>query len=157
LDRTDCRGAAIKTEIDPGIKKQLAEVATEGEVGGSPSGSFSWSPSGKALCFDCFYKGATNIWKMTIDPESLRAIAIDRLTAGPGADAWVAISPDGRRQHKALHRLVVAREAVVRHQVLPDGLAVASSCQALFDQLAVLFADTCRWRGRRSWSSLRVG
>jgi Tol biopolymer transport system component len=34
---------------------------------------------------------------MTIDPESLRAIAVDRLTTGPGPDVRVAISADGRR------------------------------------------------------------
>jgi Tol biopolymer transport system component len=34
---------------------------------------------------------------LTVDPETLRAIAIDRLTAGPGPDTGVAISADGRR------------------------------------------------------------
>src|SRR5207247_6027995 len=57
--------------------------------------------------------------------------------------------------HKALHRLIVAHEAVVRHQVLPDRFAIAPSCQALFDQLAILFTDTCRWRGRGT-RSVRV-
>src|SRR5207244_6963127 len=46
--------------------------------------------------------------------------------------------------HKALHRLIVAHEAVVRHQVLPDRFALAPSFQALFDPLAILFTDTCR-------------
>jgi Tol biopolymer transport system component len=91
-------GAPIKTELDPVIKKQLAEVATEGVPGVYAQGrSFSWSPSGKALYFECPYRGAINVWKLTIDPETLRAIAIDRLTTGPGPDAWVAISADGRR------------------------------------------------------------
>ena len=91
-------GVAIKTEIDPVIKKQLAEVATKGEEGPfAPGRSFTWSPSGKALYFECPYRGAINIWKLTIDPETLRASAIDRLTTGPGPDAGVAISADGRR------------------------------------------------------------
>ena len=89
-------GAAIKTEIDPAINKQLAEVATEGAEAVPGGASFSWSPSGKALYFEDSYRGAFNIWKMTIDPETLRAIAIDRLTTGPG-DIWGAISADGRR------------------------------------------------------------
>src|SRR2546423_850967 len=50
--------------------------------------------------------------------------------------------------NKALHRLIAARKAMVRHQVLPDGLAIASTGEALFDQFAVLFTDTCRCRGR---------
>jgi len=90
-------GAAIKTEIDPVIKKQLVEVATGDAAGVYPGDPFSWSPSGKALYFDCSYRGALNIWKLTIDPETLRATAIDRLTTGPGPDARVAISADGRR------------------------------------------------------------
>ena len=89
-------GTAIKTEIDPAINKQLAEVATEGAPEVPGGASFSWSPSGKALYFEASYRGAFNIWKMTIDPETLRAIAIDRLTTGPG-DIWGAISADGRR------------------------------------------------------------
>ena len=58
----------------------------------------------------------------------------------------VSVVRDAKLAHKALHRLIVTREAVVRHQVLPDGFAITSSCQTLFDQLAVLFTDTCRWR-----------
>src|SRR5215469_504387 len=53
-----------------------------------------------------------------------------------------------KRPNKALHRLIAACKAVVGHQVLPNRLAIAASCQALFDQLAVRFTDTCRWRGR---------
>src|SRR5215472_16245973 len=49
---------------------------------------------------------------------------------------------------KALHRLIAAGKAVVRHQVLPDGFAIAPSGQTLFDQFAVLLTDTCRGRGR---------
>src|SRR6516162_336350 len=49
---------------------------------------------------------------------------------------------------KALHRLIAAHKAVVRHQVLPDGRAIASLGQTLFDQLAVLLTDTCRWSRR---------
>ena len=34
---------------------------------------------------------------MTVDPETMRATGIDRLTTGPGPDAGVAVSTDGRR------------------------------------------------------------
>jgi hypothetical protein len=34
---------------------------------------------------------------MKVDPETLRATAVDRLTTGPGPDARVAVSADGRR------------------------------------------------------------
>ena len=92
-------GAAIKTEIDPTIEKQFLAATAEGAAGGGfrKGFSFTWSPSGNALYFDLEYRGARNIWKMTINPETLRATAINRITTGSGPDAWVAISPDGKR------------------------------------------------------------
>jgi len=91
-------GEAIKMEIAPAIKNELEEIAN-GNVGGEHLGefSFSWSPSGKALYFECGYRGAINIWKMTIEPETLRATAVERLTTGPGPDGSLAISGDGRQ------------------------------------------------------------
>src|SRR5215475_6789190 len=44
--------------------------------------------------------------------------------------------------YEALHRLIAAGKAVLRHQVLPDGLAVAAAGQPLFDQLAVVSTGT---------------
>jgi hypothetical protein len=48
--------------------------------------------------------------------------------------------------NEALHRLIATRKAVVGHQVLPDSLA--STSEALLDQLPVRFTGTCRWRRR---------
>ena len=45
--------------------------------------------------------------------------------------------------HEALHRLIAACKTVVRHQVLPDRLAITSTGQALLDQFPVRFTDTC--------------
>lgn len=91
-------GEAIRMEIAPAIEHELTEVAN-GRVGGEHQGdfSFAWSPSGKALYFGCGYRGATNIWKMTIEPETLRATAVERLTTGPGPDVSLTVSSDGRR------------------------------------------------------------
>ena len=90
-------GAAIQTEMDPTIEKQFLAAATDAAGGYRVGLSFSWSPSGNALYFDLDYRGARNIWKMTIDTETLRATGINRITTGPGPDAGVAISPDGKR------------------------------------------------------------
>jgi Tol biopolymer transport system component/DNA-binding winged helix-turn-helix (wHTH) protein len=89
---------AIKMEIAPGIKNELAEVAN-GNVTGENVGdfSFAWSPSGKALYFECGNREAVNIWKLAIEPETLRATAIERLTTGSGPDLDLAVSRDGRR------------------------------------------------------------
>jgi Tol biopolymer transport system component/DNA-binding winged helix-turn-helix (wHTH) protein len=89
---------AIKMEIAPAIKNELAEVAN-GNVTGENGGdfSFAWSPSGKALYFECGNREAVNIWKLAIEPETLRATAIERLTTGSGPDLDLAVSRDGRR------------------------------------------------------------
>jgi Tol biopolymer transport system component len=91
-------GVAIKSEIAPAIKEELEKVAigagAEFSIGTS---NFSWGSSGKAIYFDQAFRGARNIWKMTIDPATLRATAIERLTAGPGPDTGAVVSPDGKR------------------------------------------------------------
>jgi Tol biopolymer transport system component len=57
----------------------------------------SWAPSGTAIYFERTFRGARNLWKMTIDPNTLRATTIERLTTGPGYDTGFAVSPDGRK------------------------------------------------------------
>jgi Tol biopolymer transport system component/DNA-binding winged helix-turn-helix (wHTH) protein len=91
-------GPGIKLEIPPEIQRALKQASGEA-VAGQQQGdySFSWSPAGDAIYFERVYGGARNIWKMTVDPETLRAIDIERLTTGPGPDAAVAVSRDGRR------------------------------------------------------------
>jgi Tol biopolymer transport system component/DNA-binding winged helix-turn-helix (wHTH) protein len=91
-------GPGIKMEIASGIQRELEQAS--GEVrSGQQFGehSFSWSPSGDAIYFERGYRGAKNVWKMTVDPGKLRATRIDRLTTGPGPDAALAVSADGRR------------------------------------------------------------
>ena len=91
-------GPGIKLEIAPAVQRKLAEASGEGETGEQLGDySFTWSPSGDVIYFDRGYRGARNIWKMTVDPETMRATGIDRLTTGPGPDAAVAVSTDGRR------------------------------------------------------------
>ena len=91
-------GPGIKMEITPVVQKELAEVSGEGEVGQQLGDySFSWSPSGDVVYFERGYRGARNIWKMTIDPKTLRGTGIERLTTGSGPDAGLAVSRDGRR------------------------------------------------------------
>jgi len=91
-------GSGIKLEIAPAVQRKLAEASGEGEAGEQLGDYlFSWSPSGDAIYFERGYRGARNIWKMTVDRETLRATGIDRLTTGPGPDAGLALSTDGRR------------------------------------------------------------
>ena len=91
-------GTGIKLEIAPAVQRKLTEASGEAEAGLQLGDySFTWSPSGDVIYFERSYRGAKNIWKMTVDPETMRATGIDRLTTGPGPDAAVAVSTDGRR------------------------------------------------------------
>src|SRR5262250_3570995 len=55
---------------------------------------------------------------------------------------WFRPSWSAQFLHEALHRLIAAGKAVLRHQVLPDGLAVPVASQPLFDQPTVVFTGT---------------
>ena len=91
-------GPGTKLDIAPAVQRKLAEASTQSDPGQQLGDySFSWSPSGDVVYFERAYRGARNIWKMKVDPETLRATEVDRLTTGPGPDARVAISADGRR------------------------------------------------------------
>jgi Tol biopolymer transport system component len=91
-------GPGIKLDIAPTVQRKLAEASTQGDPGEQLGDySFSWSPSGDVVYFERAYRGARNIWKMKVDPEMLRATEVDRLTTGPGPDARLAVSTDGRR------------------------------------------------------------
>jgi len=91
-------GPGVELEISPAVQKELAEASGDtkasiqlGEY------RFCWSPLGNAIYFVRGYRGARNIWKLTVDPGTLRATGIDRLTTGPGPESELAVSPDGKR------------------------------------------------------------
>jgi Tol biopolymer transport system component/DNA-binding winged helix-turn-helix (wHTH) protein len=91
-------GPGTKMEIAPAVQRKLVEAAGEAEAGEQLGDySFSWSLTGDAIYFERGYRGARNIWKMTVDPTTLRATGIDRLTTGSGPDVGAAVSADGRR------------------------------------------------------------
>jgi Tol biopolymer transport system component len=88
----------VELEIPPAVQKRLAEASGETKPGlllGEYH--FCWSPSGRALYFERVYSGAENIWKLTVDPGTMRATGVERLTTGAGPDTAPAISADGRR------------------------------------------------------------
>jgi len=87
-------GAAVKSEIAAEIAKQLEEVTVGG---GLRDFKFSWAPSATAIYFERTFRQARNIWRMSIDPQTLRVTAIERLTTGPGLDTEPSLSPDGKK------------------------------------------------------------
>ena len=90
-------GRALRTEVPHDVARQLEGAALEGIQEWASEFAFFWAPSGKALYFPLTLRGAVNLWKLTVDPTTLRATAIERMTTGPGPYAQLALSSDGRK------------------------------------------------------------
>ena len=132
-------GVGVESEMAPSIKEELANAAvgagTEFSIGAS---NFSWSPSGKAIYFDQPFRGARNIWGITIDADTLRATGIERLTAGPGPDTGAMASPDGKRlaftaQSERTRSLLFAFDSNRGH-ISGSGQAVTSTGMTAFEE-----------------------
>ena len=93
----DGRGV-IKTEIGPELQKTADAIAGSGISAWADSDfKLSWAPSGTAIYFERTFRGARNIWRMKVDPQSLKAVAIERLTTGTEIDSEFSASPDGSK------------------------------------------------------------
>ena len=58
----------------------------------------AWARSGDALYFRGTSHSVTNLWKVSVDPKTLRWIkGPERLTTGPGRDTDIALTPDGSK------------------------------------------------------------
>ena len=76
---------------DSDVRPQMAEAGVE-------FWDFSWSPSGRTLYFEGISQSVRNIWKVTVDPNTLRWIGRpERLTTGVGKQTDVTLSPDGKK------------------------------------------------------------
>src|SRR5438876_2123478 len=59
---------------------------------------FDWAPSGDAIFFSGNARGIRNIWKISVDPKTLRWISgPEQITFSQGDDVAVAVSPDGKK------------------------------------------------------------
>ena len=90
-------GEGVRSEFDPQIARQFQEFPARGTTEWFEDFKFSWAPSGREIYFERTFRGARNLWKMTVDRVTLRCLAIERLTTGPGTDTDLALSPDGMR------------------------------------------------------------
>jgi Tol biopolymer transport system component/DNA-binding winged helix-turn-helix (wHTH) protein len=91
-------GPAIHSEVNPEIFKTLETLTGTGIVGWAESDfSFAWTPSGNAIYLERSMRRARNLWRLNVDPESLRVVGIERLTTGPSSDTELALSADGKR------------------------------------------------------------
>lgn len=87
------QGTAVKSQLSPEILKQAGSPVSEW----ADDFKFSWAPSGEAIYFERTFRGVRNIWRMTVDPKTLQAIAIERVTTGSGLDTEFSLSPDGKK------------------------------------------------------------
>jgi Periplasmic component of the Tol biopolymer transport system len=84
-------GVGVRSELTAQVRERLREsdVALT---------DFQWSPSGRALYFEGISQSVKNVWKVEIEPQSLRWTAgPERLTTGAGQEVNLAVSPDGRK------------------------------------------------------------
>jgi serine/threonine protein kinase/Tol biopolymer transport system component len=58
---------------------------------------FQWSAAGTALFLEAIVNEVQSIWRVEIEPETLRWRSVERLTTGGGTDVRVALSRDDRR------------------------------------------------------------
>ena len=84
-------GAAIRSGQSAAVERQFREA-------GLALSNFIWAPAGNALYLEAASKGVQNLWRVGVDPSTLRIVSgPERLTTGPGADAAIALSADGKK------------------------------------------------------------
>jgi len=126
-------GEGIESRVDP---EALGYRSDQGRVSRTFSQwqvdrKFSWDSSGRAIYFECSTRGSRNLWKLKLDPKTLRTLAVERLTTGPALDTDLALSPDGKElaftgksEHLRIWRFPFDS---VRGQLRGPGQAVTSS------------------------------
>jgi len=91
-------GSAIESRPSPELQRQLHQAdENNGVLAWREDFRFSWAPSGRAIYFERTFRGVKNIWRMTVDPETLQPLAVERLNLSPAFDEELALSPDGKK------------------------------------------------------------
>jgi Tol biopolymer transport system component len=89
-------GSPIHSDVAPQLAGRLQTVS--GGAAFDWDSRFVWVSSGRAIYLEGVSRGVRNLWKITVDPGSLRLEdGPERLTTGPGPDTDIAISPDGKK------------------------------------------------------------
>jgi serine/threonine protein kinase len=77
----------LQSEVDPAQKKLLYGMVR-----------FAWAPSGKALYFEGEAPGgAVNLWRVDIEPGSLKWLTPEQLTTDTGVNSNLSVLQDGRK------------------------------------------------------------
>ena len=81
----------VKSEVEARVAQQLEETAVT-------FADFRWSPSGRAVYFEGTAQEVKNLWKVAVDPRTLRWMGgPERLTTGAGIETEMGLSPDGTK------------------------------------------------------------
>jgi serine/threonine protein kinase/sugar lactone lactonase YvrE len=87
-------GTPVRSELNAEVERQFREQFNPMDFTAADS---RWAPSGRALYFNFSSRGVSNLWRVTVDPQTLRWVAgPERLTTGL-KDTDIAPSPDGNR------------------------------------------------------------
>ena len=84
-------GAATRAGRSDEVARRMKEAELSADA-------YRWAPDGETLYFEGVAKGIRNLWRVSVDPQTLRWVAgPERLTTGLGIDTDLALSPDGTR------------------------------------------------------------
>ena len=89
-------GTVTSSDIEKHLPPQLAKF-TNGVVD-TYGRRFQWAPHGRALLLETLDSaGIANLWRVNVDPATLKWASFDRLTAGPGDDVHPTVQSDAAR------------------------------------------------------------
>jgi Tol biopolymer transport system component len=91
------QGDGTKSELTPELAAEMKKISLGSQIEYETDLRFSWAPSGDAIYFERTIRGAKNLWKLRVDPASLKALNVERLTTDADLDREFTISPDGKR------------------------------------------------------------
>ena len=84
-------GTPVRSAINRDVSQQLGDFGLLGAE------DFRWGPAGSSLFLEVADRGIENLWRATVDPQTLWITAVERLTTGPTRDSRVAVAPSGTR------------------------------------------------------------
>jgi len=91
-------GAVAYSDVDPAVKRRIRQNALEFVDADTQPLPFHWAPTGDALYLEGMSQGVRNLWRIAVDPSTLRWIGgPDRLTTDTGANADLTLDPRGQR------------------------------------------------------------
>jgi Tol biopolymer transport system component/DNA-binding winged helix-turn-helix (wHTH) protein len=79
-----------RSEMPPGLEQQL-------RTSDLAFADFAWSSRGDALVFEGREGAVSNIWRVGVDPATLRWLGASRLTTGAERNVNISVSPDGSK------------------------------------------------------------